>query len=158
MAQVNFSLIKALRGTISRLENGAEFKWTHMGHCICGNLVQEISPFSAAQIHRFALEKAGDWERQSLDYCGATGYNMDYVMQMLFDLGLERQDIAHLERLTHPQVLETLPLGHRNLDYRNREDVVRYLKAWCVLLEEAYVADNKLPEISEKGVNVVQIA
>lgn len=134
----NLTLIQALRATIAKLENGATYKWTHMGHCICGNLVQSVTKFSAKEIHEFALEKAGDWRDQTLEYCGTTGYTMDYIIETLLSLGLKSHEIAHLERLSDYKVLSRLPVGERTLDHRKREDVLTYLKSMVAMLEEEY--------------------
>lgn len=129
-------LIHALRMTALRLDSGAPFRWTHMGACICGNLAQTVTHLSAAEIHRAALQKAGDWGEQAYDYCPASGLPMDHIMGTLLQLGLGPSDIRHLERLSDPTVLRRLPLEQRMLNRLDRGDVVVYLNAWADLLEE----------------------
>jgi hypothetical protein len=53
----------------------------------------------------------------------------------MLDAGLSSDDLVHLERLSDPKVLSALPLTERNLDYRDRHDVVRYLRLWADRLE-----------------------
>ncbi|MEM8964472.1 MAG: hypothetical protein AAGD38_23500, partial [Acidobacteriota bacterium] len=105
MARPHPDLIEALRSTARRLENGAEYRWTHMGSCNCGHLAQTVTKLSRAEIHRMALEKAGDWQRQVIDHCPTSGYPMDHVIAALLDLGLNREDLARLERLSSTEVL-----------------------------------------------------
>lgn len=135
MAAPTLDLILALRATAARLRKGARFQWTHMGACICGNLVQTITDVDPAQLHRIALQRAGDWGEQAYDFCPTSGLPMDHVLGRLVEIGLRPEDIRHLERLSDPRILDTLGGRRMVLDHRNRDDVVRYLDAWAVLLE-----------------------
>lgn len=129
-------LIQALRMTALRLDSGVQFRWTHMGACICGNLAQTVTRLSAADIHRAALQKAGDWGEQAYDFCPTSGLPIDHIMGTLMDLGLGPADIRHLERLSDPQVLRRLPLEQQMLNRLERNDVILYLNTWADLLEE----------------------
>ncbi|GAB4194833.1 MAG: hypothetical protein OHK0013_00460 [Sandaracinaceae bacterium] len=140
MAIASRLLVDALRRTVARLEGGATFRWTHMGHCNCGHLAQSLTTLSPDEIHRRAIERAGDWTTQALEIaegetCPTTGLPMDEVFRTMLDAGLTPRDIADLESLSSPLVLATLPVGQRQLDKRRREDAVRYLTAWADLLE-----------------------
>ena len=142
MAQANLELIQALRATAARLRGGARFQWTHMGACICGNLVQTVCDVDSAELHRIALQRAGDWGQQAIEYCPSSRMPMDHVFDRLRALGLEATDIEELERLRNPEVLIALFGGLRHaLDHRNREDVVRYLDAWADVLSERLPLD-----------------
>lgn len=129
-------LIQALRMTALRLDSGVPFRWTHMGACICGNLAQTVTHLSAADIHRAALQKAGDWGEQAYEYCPASGLPMDHIMGTLLQLGLKPADIRHLERLSDPYVLRRLPFEQQMLNRLERNDVIVYLTAWADLLQE----------------------
>ncbi|MFT4703868.1 MAG: hypothetical protein ACI81R_001563 [Bradymonadia bacterium] len=135
MAQPTVELILALRTTAARLAGGARFQWTHMGACICGNLVQTITEVDPAELHEIALQRAGDWGQQAYDYCPSSGLPIDHVFARLTEIGLQAQDIGHLERLNHPRVLEALGGRRQVLNHRDRNDVVRYLETWAILLE-----------------------
>ena len=155
---VQLRLIEAVQTTIKKLENGATYKWTHMGHCICGNLVQSVTTYTAKEIHEFALEKAGDWKDQTLEYCGTTGYTMDYIIETLINLGLKSHEIAHLERLSDYKVLKRLPIGERELDHRSREDVILYMKTMLSMLEEEYSEKVSLHSIlAEEKVAMIEL-
>ncbi len=138
-------LVAALRTTARRLESGADYRWTHMGSCNCGHLAQTLTRLPKEEIHRLALERAGDWGEQAREYCPTSGFPMDHVLAVLFDAGLTRGDIWYLERLADPEVLRRLPLGERHLDYRRRRDVVRYLRTWASLLEDLWMASVDVP-------------
>lgn len=127
----------ALRVTAERIQSGAEFRWTHMGACNCGHLAQTVTRLSAAELRRIALEKRGDWAEQALEHCPSSGYPIDHVIETLLGLGLTRQDLAHLERLSDATVLRRLPAELRTrLSFRERDHVVAYLTAWSEYLAE----------------------
>ncbi len=135
VTSLNPDLIAALRATARRLEGGAVYRWTHMGSCNCGHLAQTLTRLPREEIHRRLLERAGDWGEQAREYCPASGFPMDHVLAVIFDAGLTRDDVYHLERLSDPDVLRHLPVGERHLDHRRRRDVVRYLRTWAEMLD-----------------------
>src|ERR1700742_3017678 len=100
MARANLKLIKTLRSTAARLQLGAHYRWTHMGACNCGHLAQTVTHLDADDIRRYALERAGEWAEQVLEFCPTSGYPMDAILAALFDLGLSHADLAQLEKLT----------------------------------------------------------
>jgi hypothetical protein len=137
MARANVELIKALRSTAARLQLGAPYRWTHMGACNCGHLAQTVTHLDAEDIRRYALERAGEWAEQVLEFCPASGYPMDAILTALFELGLTHQDLAHLEKLTDPEILRRLlPDARQRLSYRERDHVVLYMRTFADLLEE----------------------
>jgi hypothetical protein len=64
MAHANPELIQALRRTAQKLSIGNPYQWGHMGSCNCGNLAQELTQLTKAQIHEFAMQGRGDWREQ----------------------------------------------------------------------------------------------
>ncbi len=157
----NLRLVNALRETARKLEAGAVYNWTHMGRCNCGHLAQTVTNLDPAEIHRKALEKAGDWAHQTVEHCTGTGLTMDHIIETMLDLGLTRQDLIHLERLSDQRVLKNIELERRvEIDHRKKEDVVLYLRTWAGILEEqlAETVDfdakkilERTPEMSEKN-------
>jgi hypothetical protein len=137
MPRANQNLIKALRTTAARIQRGAPYRWTHMGACNCGHLAQTVTRLNAEDIRRYALERAGEWAEQGLEYCPASGYPMDAILTALFQLGLSTEDLGHLERLSDPDVLRRLPTELRTtLSYRERDHVVLYMRTFAELLEQ----------------------
>lgn len=129
------SLARALRITADRLDGGATYRWTHQGACNCGHLVQTIARRTPEEIHRLALERAGDWSEHARDHCPTSGYAIDHLIDELLALGLSTDDIVHLERLSDRTVLRRLPPGERELDHRRRDHTVRYMRAWAGKIE-----------------------
>jgi hypothetical protein len=129
---MNPPLVHALRVTARRLASpDAPYRWTHQGHCNCGHLAQTLTEFGPAHIHAAGLEAPGDWSEHARDYCPTSGLAVDAIIARMLDAGLTPEDLIHLERLSDPRTLSALPEGQRDLDYRRREDVVRYLELWA---------------------------
>lgn len=145
MAKANPELIAAIEKTITKLSNGASYQWGHMGACNCGNLAQELTQFTKAEIHQFAMQRYGDWNEQILDYCPTSGYPMDLMIAKMLDFGLTLNDLSHLERLSDPEILRTIPKDKRDqLNKNSREDVILYMKAWASLLRENWLSQQRL--------------
>ena len=145
MAKATYTLINALRKSAEGLEQGSRYEWGHMGACNCGSLVQEISQLSKAEIHRYAMQKYGDWTEQSMDYCPQSTFPIDLLISELLAVGLEISDIKNLERLSDLQVLRQLPKHNRFLLRNKREHVIIYMKAWAQLLEEELLSKMQTP-------------
>jgi len=60
MAQAKTEIIDALRRTADKLKNGSQYMWGHMGSCNCGNLAQEVTKRTKAEIHAYAMQGHGD--------------------------------------------------------------------------------------------------
>lgn len=140
MARATFELVSALRTTIVRLRGDARYQWGHMGMCNCGHLAQSITGLDRARIHESALVREGDWEAQAQYYCPDSGLPIDDIIGAMLDLGMTREDIRHLEKLSDPGVLRRLPPGRRHLRRNQRDDVILYMEAWAELLEASLPA------------------
>lgn len=134
MARANPELVDALRRTIERLASDTRYAWGHMGRCNCGHLAQSITGLTAEEIHASALVREGDWEEQANRYCPTSGLLIDTVLAAMVGLGLTRDDVRHLERLSDPRVLRRAGASH--LRFNDRGDALRYMRAWAELLEE----------------------
>jgi hypothetical protein len=149
MARPTLELIDALRRTARKLANGAPYQWGHMGGCNCGNLAQELTKLNRDQIHRYAMERYGDWNEQVEDYCSTSQMPIDLVISEMLNAGLALEDLKHLEKLDDRQVLLRFPLEARYLKHNVRDDVVSYMNAWADLLEEQLLSKITLPIIQE---------
>jgi len=136
MARPTLPLIDALRETARRLDDGAEYAWTHMGRCNCGHLAQTVTRMSPAEIHAHALDKDGDWTEQAAGHCADSGYSMDHIISALLDLGLTTGDVADLEKLRNDRVLRRIAAERGPLVHKRREDVALYMRVWADVLEE----------------------
>lgn len=135
MARSSARLVAAIRQTAERLTRGDNYQWGHMGSCNCGHLAQTLTHYQKGQIHGAAMWRHGDWTEQLRDYCPQSGFPMDEIIEQMLAWGLDTSDLAHLERLSSPAVLEALPPNRRNLQHNMRDDVVLYLQTWAALLE-----------------------
>ncbi len=138
MARSSHQLVTALRTTAARLDAGAAYSWGHLGQCNCGHLVQTVCGLPRGVIHAWALERDGDWEQLANDYCPTSGHHIDDVITTLLELGLDRDDLGHLEKLDDPRVVAAVGRGW--LVRNDRGDVVAYLRAWAELLDVALPA------------------
>ncbi len=148
MARASFELIEALRRTAANLKKGAPYMWGHMGSCNCGNLAQEITHLSKADIHTYAMRGHGDWTEQVMDFCPSSGMPMDLLISQMLEAGLDTDDLINLERLSDNSVLLKLPFADRNLKHNHRDDVVKYLNTWALLLEEKLAEKVNIDELS----------
>jgi hypothetical protein len=148
MAYPTARLLRGLQDTIARLtQSDAPYNWCHQGHCNCGHLAQSLTQYDASQIHHYAIQKRGDWDQHTLDHCTTSQHPIDWMISDMLQAGLSLTDLRHLERLSDPQLLARMPLERRrNLNYKNREDLVYYLRTWQTLLLEQ-LAEREAPEL-----------
>ena len=135
MAKATLELITALRETADRVEAGARYSWGHMAHCNCGQLVQTITRRSGSDIARAVRPHVDEWSEHAEELCGHSGETVEDLFAALAEVGFEREDVIHLERLSDPAVVARMANGlpQRN----NRNDLVSYLRAMAMVLEEA---------------------
>ncbi|NVJ86138.1 MAG: hypothetical protein HWE15_07515 [Algoriphagus sp.] len=158
MKPIHPELIVAIERTAKRLKEGAAYQWGHMGACNCGNLAQELTPFTKAEIHRFAMERSGDWNDQILEFCPSSGYPIDLIIERMLSYGLTLDDLGHLERLSSPEVLSNMPQERRNgLSQNKKEDVIFYLETWAKVLRERWEKQQPALNIEEEKKNIISV-
>lgn len=145
MAKISVEVIEALRVTADKLEKAADYQWGYMGSCNCGFLAQQITHLSKHEIHRRAMQRYGDWNEQLNDYCPTSGWPMDDLIHEMIAFGFDVDDLKHLEKLSDPTILRTLPVTEGNLHHNIKADVVQYLTAWSHLLEHQLLNTVHLP-------------
>jgi hypothetical protein len=84
---------------------------------------------------RLALDE-GAWEPENVGACSATGTPLDAVLDRLYELGLTPDDVRNLERLGDSVVRRRLGTNTEHFAHHERDNVVKYLRAWADLLEE----------------------
>lgn len=146
MATASIEIINALRKTSDKLEKGNPFEWGHMGSCNCGNLAQTITHFTKEEIHRFAMQKHGDWADQLIDFCPTSGYPMDLIIQKMMDIGFSKDDLTHLEWLSDTSILDKIG-SHVKLHRNVKSDTILYMNTWADILEEEFLQNHKLPSL-----------
>lgn len=143
MAKANPRLIEAIEKTVLKLSSGASYQWGHMGACNCGNLAQELTHFSKAEIHQYAMQKHGDWNEQILDYCPGSGFPIDLMISKMLNFGLTLDDLANLEKLSDQTILSRIPKERRDqINKNSREDVILYMQTWTKILRENWIKEN----------------
>ena len=152
MAKVSIEVIEALRRTADKIEKSADYQWGHMGSCNCGFLAREITRLQKDEIHRRAMQRYGDWREQLNDYCPDSGLLMDDLISEMIAFGFDADDLKHLERLSDPAILISLPATERNLHHNVKADVVKYFRTWVRLLEHQFINTLQLPVL--EGVKV----
>ncbi|CAN5903887.1 hypothetical protein BH24BAC1_BH24BAC1_11670 [soil metagenome] len=157
MAKTSIELVRLMRQAVKQIAGGAPYQWGHMGSCNCGHLAQAITKRSKGEIHARAMQRHGDWDQQLRDYCPQSGLPLDEVIDEMLALGLTRQDLSNLERLSDPQILRALPPERRFLKHNLRDDVVLYLKTWVDLLEQELLAKVTLPQMATAPQHLVQV-
>ncbi|MEQ9424685.1 MAG: hypothetical protein RJQ09_09730 [Cyclobacteriaceae bacterium] len=133
MAKANRELIDAFRMAAKKIESGTEYQWGHMGSCNCGHLAQEITKLSKADIHRYAMQKYGDWIDQVMDFCPTSGYPMDLLISDLLSVGLTTSDLKNLEKLSDAAIIRRT--GKEYLKANSKPDVILYMRSWADMLE-----------------------
>ena len=115
MAKATARLVRALRITATRIDEGGTYRWSDYGKCNCGHLAQTLTGLSAREIYDAAFERPGDWSEQTREFCTSSGYSIDHILETMMEAGLRQDEIEHLERLSHPEVLRSLPPSERGL-------------------------------------------
>lgn len=158
MAKASIEIIQALRETAHKLKETSSYQWGHMGACNCGFLAQVVTSFTKDEIHRRAMERHGDWNEQLNDYCPSTGLPMDDLINAMLDFGFDADDLKHLERLSSPYILRSLPSDERYLKQNVRADVILYLETWADLLTAQMVSsDEALHQDLYKAMQVKEV-
>ena len=132
----NPKLKEALNTTIRRLrKDKTPYQWGHFGQCNCGHLAQTISSNSARDIHKSASFLGGDWGVRIKEYCPVSRYLIDDIIRQLLTIGMEHQDIVHLENLSDPKVLAKIAGRPSRLERHSKTDALKYLEAMYELIE-----------------------
>ncbi len=150
MANIRFELIQALRAAAEKIDKSNIYQWGHMGLCNCGFLAQAVTSLPKEEIHRRAMQRHGDWSEQLNDYCPTSCLPMDDLIDELVQFGFMLSELRHLERLSDPSILQSLPLEKRHLKHNYKADVVVYLNRWAKLLEETLLSTISLKELTVK--------
>jgi hypothetical protein len=136
MAKANRELITKLHEAADKIENSNEYNWGHVGRCNCGHLAQCVTPLDKKEIYAYArIQELDEWTEYANDYCPQSGAPMDTIMDAMFEIGMELQDIHNLEYLSDKKVLEALPGGFRYLEKGKKHNAALYMHTWADVLE-----------------------
>lgn len=136
MAKPSLQLIDALRKSARLIADDKDsYNWKAIGACNCGNLVQVVTNYDAKEISTFGIKKHGDWQSISHLYDKDSGYEIDNIITVLLNMGMELEDFAYLENLNNEEVISYIG----NDVYLTRDDAdhaILYLNSWAEMLEE----------------------
>jgi hypothetical protein len=144
MAYPNPQLIDALRTTADKIESGEwDNYWGAPEQCNCGLLARTIlgEPLHFGEqmgTWQGAVQflRGDGWMFESFEpKCQSTGLLFADIVDLLSDVGLQDEDLVHLERLNGEPIVEAMDTTTPNR--RKDEHVVEYLRTWADLLEEA---------------------
>jgi hypothetical protein len=155
MAKTSMEIINILRNTAKAIASSPDYQWGHMGACNCGYLAQQVTHLNKDEIHRRAMQSHGDWSEQLNDYCPTSALPLDDIISDILNAGFDTTDLKHLERLSDPVVLNTLPVEKKFLLHNRKADVVTYVEAWADkmeadLLRSIRLGDLAIPYATEK--------
>ena|SRR2546428_6441092 len=141
-------LIVALQEAAMEIKINSSYQWGHMGSCNCGFLAQKLTNLDKATIHNLAMARSGDWREQLNDYCPDSGHPMDHLIFDLLQFGLTTQELAHLERLSDPCILNRIDKEKDKLNFNNSDHVALYMTTWANMLADQYSNSIKLTELA----------
>lgn len=150
MAKPSLQLIDALRKAARNIaEDKDSYNWKAIGACNCGNLVQEVTDYTAKEISTFGIKKHGDWQSISILYDKDSGYEIDKIITKLLQMGMALEDFTYLENLNDPNVLSFI--GENTcLTRDNADDAILYLNSWAEMLEEELLQEISLDDIKKE--------
>lgn len=157
MAKTTVEIVNLLRATASAIAASPDYQWGHMGACNCGHLAQQITRLNKEEIHKKAMQSYGDWSEQLNDYCPTSGLPLDDLITDILNAGFDSNDLKHLERLSDPAVLRTLPTENRFLIHNRKSDVVTYLEAWANKIEADLIKSIKLDDLAVRQVSISEV-
>ncbi|SMO62415.1 hypothetical protein [Solitalea koreensis] len=131
-------LIVALQEAALEIRNNSSYQWGHMGSCNCGFLVQKLTNLDKGKIHQMAMVREGDWREQLEEYCPNSGYPIDHLIFDLLQFGLTTQELAHLERLSDPRILNCIGTEGGKLNFNDSEHAALYMSTWANMLVDQY--------------------
>jgi hypothetical protein len=153
------TLSNKLRYVADRLDdNTLDFDWEKQHKCCCGVVAQILLSKTQFEIRRQfqTLTKAtggGEyvtWGDLTNRVCPITGMPEAEMFRQLYEAGLTREDIIHLEYLSDPKVLALMPpkkkrvlrwfcfreVNHWKYDEEDSRDLAVYLRGLAKLKEQ----------------------
>src|SRR5277367_4518024 len=108
------TLSDKLRTVAEKLEAGTlEFDWMNRSKCCCGVVAQMLLGKSSEEIGQMmpvgTQGTVASWKNIVNRTCPITGRPTESIFAQLYDAGLTRDDIIHLEYLSDPAVLALCP-------------------------------------------------
>jgi hypothetical protein len=121
------------------------YDWNDRTRCNCGMVARQIMQTDALKLKKLLPPIVEDgvfrptWSAMTQAHCPDSGLPQNEVFARLLSAGLCPGDFSHLEELSDPDILgRAEPLRKRKSPVcRSRKtDVVAYLRAWAMGIEE----------------------
>ena len=161
-------LIVGLKKAIYALQKNTVFyDWSNQASCNCGIVAQALTNLSPQEVDAGFFKIRGlyqtlstqgkfvehTWREGVRQTCSGTGKSNVEILQLLFNAGLQPEDIIHLEYLENPAILaesgidvtaktykeESIPKAISKIAvpyYAQKKNLILYLQAWIRILEK----------------------
>jgi len=130
------TLVEALTIVVTALKNDTiYYKWKDTNTCNCGLVAQAVTRTNKDELDELYLQPIASpiqvknkskfsptWSDMVAEYCPLTKEPVTEIFKKLFDAGMTREDIGHLEYLSDPEILEKINI---NLDTTEKYFVKR---------------------------------
>ena len=122
MESKKVTLIEALTSVVTALRNNTiAYNWIKQNTCNCGLVAQAITRTGNEELSRDYIQPIStplkekkkskfcpSWSDMVAEYCPLTGEPIAEVFKKLYEAGLTREDIGHLEYLSDPIILKKI--------------------------------------------------
>lgn len=163
---MNTKLITALRTAAKAIENDSfAYSWVRPARCNCGSLFCALTGKSAQQMDIMVpvipASDNQDWTTRIGYHCPISGIPTNELFKELLSYGLTPPDMVDLEYLSNEEIKSRAMANKRKdqpkatgwrklfpvkipdeLNYREADDVVAYMRAWADLLTERGALDS----------------
>lgn len=117
--ETKITLKEALKIVVKALQNNTiKYDRHQISHCNCGLVAQAITgtdketlddiylnDISGSLQEKMATDNTPTWSEMVMEYCPLTGEPLADIFKVLYEAGMKREDIAHLEYLSDPKIL-----------------------------------------------------
>jgi hypothetical protein len=121
------------------------YEWNDRARCNCGFVARQVMNTSAVRLRQQLPPICENgkfrptWSAMSEIYCTETGLSRNEVFSRLLATGLRMSDFAHLENLSHEDILPRMGAVRpraKPVSRSRKTDVVAYLRQWAWGIEE----------------------
>ncbi len=154
------TLLEALIAVSKALENDTiDYVWSEICTCNCGLVAQAITKTSKDELYDYYLRDISErlqtkknskycptWAQMISEYCPLTGTPTIEIFKALFEAGMNREEIAHLEYLSDPAILKNARIDTDPTDETYFKDETRE-KGWWIFKKEVTKKVKMIKEI-----------
>lgn len=156
------TLKEALKVVVHALENDTiKYDWHQISHCNCGLVAQAITgtdleslddiylnDISTSLQEKLQQENTPTWSEMVKEYCPLTGQPLVAIFEKLYEAGMKREDIAHLEYLSDPKILAASKIDTSAVWTETYTKEETRVTGWWIFKESHTVTVKKQKEIN----------